>query len=175
MSTTGNLARVMLVLGSFIRAFGMAGTSGAGLNPGGFSWARVIAVTAIHTTKRESHRNMVTPRYEIRLCARPQRCTFARDRGSQYYTVRWRSFSLCRSSLWSTNARHENSFESNSLFRGRGPDCYSDFRSGPLRYTYDTMGRPITLTSTDQNPPWVSNVQYGLSGELLTLNNETRK
>src|SRR5579864_1860523 len=64
MSTAGNLARVMLVLGSFIRAFGMAGTSGAGLNPGGSCWAAdgrstiVIAATAIH-------RNMVTPRLGI--------------------------------------------------------------------------------------------------------------
>src|ERR1051325_4668386 len=33
-SIAGNLARVMLVLGSFIRALGMAGTSGVGLKSG---------------------------------------------------------------------------------------------------------------------------------------------
>src|SRR5712664_2233581 len=65
----------MLVLGSFIRAFGMAGTSGAGLNSGGFCWApagrgaTVRAATTIHNAKRGSHRNMVKPRYAILLCA----------------------------------------------------------------------------------------------------------
>src|SRR5437879_3949019 len=69
MSTAGNLARVTLVLGSFIRALGMAGTSGAGLNSGGFCWAPagrraiVKAATAIHREKRGSHRNIVTPRF----------------------------------------------------------------------------------------------------------------
>src|SRR6266571_8789243 len=65
MSTAGNLARVMLVLGSFIRAFGMAGTSGAGLKSGGFCWAPAgrgaRAANAIHSAKRGSHRNIVTP------------------------------------------------------------------------------------------------------------------
>src|SRR6266702_4334349 len=79
MSTAANLARVMLVLGSFIRAFGMAGTSGAGLNSVGFCWApagrKVIvrAATAIHNAIKGSHRNMVTPRnanFIVRHCLR---------------------------------------------------------------------------------------------------------
>src|SRR5436309_9763211 len=71
MSTAGNLARVMLVLGSFIRALGMGGTSGAGLKSGGFCWAPagrsaiVRAATAIHNARRGSHRNIVTPPYAI--------------------------------------------------------------------------------------------------------------
>ena len=47
--------------------------------------------------------------------------------------------------------------------------------TGPTyTYAYDTMGRPITLTGDNLNVPWVSNVTYGLSGELLSLNGETR-
>jgi hypothetical protein len=34
MSTTGNLALEIAVRGSFIKAFGMAGTSGVGVKPG---------------------------------------------------------------------------------------------------------------------------------------------
>src|ERR1022692_2884694 len=65
MSTAGNLARVILVLGSLISAFGMAGTSGAGLYSGGFCWAPpdrsaiVIAGNAIHNARKGSRRNMV--------------------------------------------------------------------------------------------------------------------
>jgi RHS repeat-associated protein len=52
---------------------------------------------------------------------------------------------------------------------------YPDINStGPTyTYAYDTMGRPTTLTD-NQSATWVSGVQYGLSGELLSLNGETR-
>src|SRR5713226_9738677 len=102
MSTTGNLARVRLVLGSLIRAFGMAGTSGAGLNSGGFCWAPagrsaiVRAATAIHNAKRGSHRNMVIPRYAILLCATVPAADVRRRCGSQQLYVMRRSLSPFR-------------------------------------------------------------------------------
>jgi YD repeat-containing protein len=58
------------------------------------------------------------------------------------------------------------------------PDTWLNFsvQTGPTyTYAYDGMGRPISLTDNQTNPvTWVNNVTYGLSGELLTLNQETR-
>jgi YD repeat-containing protein len=50
-------------------------------------------------------------------------------------------------------------------------------QTGPTyTYAYDGMGRPISLADNQTNPvTWVNIVTYGLSEELLTLNNETRQ
>jgi YD repeat-containing protein len=43
-------------------------------------------------------------------------------------------------------------------------------RGPTYTYAYDGMGRPVSLVDNQPTPEtWVSNVQYGISGELLNI------
>jgi len=69
------------------------------------------------------------------------------------------------------NLDTSQTYDNGRVLTVKYPDVGS---TGPTyTYAYDTMGRPITLTGNNQNVPWV-NAQYGLSGELRSLNGETR-